>query len=836
MNNRFVFVLGLLVIIWFSASAQTGNYFISHYSPNDERIDFRSHDMAQDNHGELYFANKAGVLEFDGFDWNVISVPGAVYTLATNGTEVLIGGLTGVGKLNEKIQTPRSYDVISQASGFFSSTYYDNKAYLCSDNQLIIYALTSHLVEATLTMNAATGNFQGVFQVGNDIVVSTKKNGLFKVQGNTLIPFEFALSNIIFSNPSPLKKSFLIGTKDNRIFILTDGQLKEVILQQSNFLSHNILADGVWASEHVLALGTKRSGVIFINAQTGATDGMVDYANGLPDNEVFSLMKDRNDGVWVAHEYGFSRIATNLPFRSFHHYPGLQGNLLCVQSFQDHVYVGTTLGLFTLVPVGQQTIDQKQNLPAMAIATNASLLSNTQTQAYEYKKVNQVEGKVIQLVELNGNFMAYGSGGLYEVKGQSAKLILDEPVRNVYRSAALSQVLVSTTNDQIRTFISENQWEETHLLDTLENHFSYFFEDKLENVWLCGSTYIYKVEAVDGEILEILKYPVQNPTEDETLGLALGSEVYIVSSGQFKHFDGKGFVKYDSLSGGHRYFASAGSFWFNDGKKWRTVDRKIQSMKLEWLGIFPNLRFLSPDNKSTTLWAITDKNELYKFHNDQSDSSEALYPLFLREVQGNQVELKDQLEIDQSEGAFTFKFIRPDYIGAHATQYRYMVKGLNAQWSSWSASNNIIPFSFLPAGVYQLAVQSKNALGAESRIEEVAFEVLPPYWKRWWFFALEFFLFSFLVSISIQLARSNSRYRYISQVLTILTVIMLIQFIQTAIDSLIDIRSSPVVDFFIQVSIALLVLPVEIVARNAMQKVAQNKISVQRLFNSPEDL
>ncbi|MEY4931100.1 MAG: hypothetical protein RI909_1824, partial [Bacteroidota bacterium] len=379
MDNRF-FVVGLLAIISFSASAQTGNYFISHYSPNDERIDFRSHDMAQDSHGELYFANKAGVLEFDGFDWNVISVPGAVYTLATNGTEVLIGGLTGVGKLNEKIQTPRSYNVISQATGFFSSTNYDNKAYLCSNNQLIVYALTSHLVESTIAMSTTTGNFQGVFQLGNDIVVSTKKNGLFKVQGNTLIPFEFSFHNILFSIPSPSKKSFLIGTRDNRIFILKDGQVNEVVLQQSNFLSHNILSDGVWASEQVLALGTKRSGVIFINAQTGATDGMVDYANGLPDNEVFSLMKDRNDGVWVAHEYGFSRIAINMPFRSFHHYPGLQGNLLCVQSYQNTIYVGTTLGLFTLVPTGQQTVEKKQDLPVKA---NAFLPFNTKAQAYE---------------------------------------------------------------------------------------------------------------------------------------------------------------------------------------------------------------------------------------------------------------------------------------------------------------------------------------------------------------------------------------------------------------------------------------------------------------------
>lgn len=838
MGNRFI-VLSLLVIICTDLRAQTGTYFLSHYSPTDERIDFRSHHMVQDSHGEIYFANKAGVLEFDGFNWNLVSVPGAVYTLVTNGTEVLIGGLSGTGKLNEKVQSPRTYESFLQASGFFSSTYRDNKAYFCSENQVIVYALASRQIESTIPILTSTGNFLGVFNLGDEVVVRTEKNGLFKIQGKTLTPFDFAFSNLIFSEPSSSGKELLIGTKDNRIFVLKDKALKEIVLQQADFLTHNLLVDGVWVSDQVVALGTQRDGVIFINVLTGATEALVDYASGLPDNEVFSLMKDRNEGVWVAHEYGFTRIATNLPFRSFHHYPGLQGNLLCVQSFENKIYVGTTIGLFVLEQKNQPAVLKEKSPKAsksLDKKTSDDLPASIPSRPFEFQRINSIEGKVIQLLEIEGSLFAYGAGGLFEVDEHQVRAILEEPVRNVHRSSVLNQVLVSTSADQIRTFIpSAGAWKETHLLDTLNSHFTYVFEDKLENVWLCGSNFIYKVESVDKEIIEIIQYPIQNPTRDETLGLALGSEVYVVSSGQFKHFDGSGFVKYDSLSGGRRYFASAGSFWFNDGTKWRTMDRRLQSMKLEWLGIFPSLRFLAPDTRNNHLWAITDKNELYKFNNEQADSSETLYPLFLRHVRGNEVKIAAQVEIDQSEGAFSFEFIRPDFIGTHATQYRYMVKGLTMQWSPWSASNNVIPFSYLPAGAYQLAVQSKNALGIESGVEQVAFQVLPPYWKRWWFYAMEFVVFSFLVSLSIQLARSNSRYRYVSQILTILTVVMLIQFIQTAIDSLIDIKSSPVIDFFIQVCIALLVFPVEIIARNTLQKIVHNKYSVQRLFNTPPE-
>jgi hypothetical protein len=815
--NRALLLIGLLSLICSDLFAQTGNYFLSHYSPTDEHIDFRSRDMVQDSHGEIYFANRAGVLEFDGFNWKFIEVPGAVYTMVSDGTEVLIGGLTGAGKLNEKIQSPRSYEVVSDTKGIFSSVMHKGKAYFCSEDQLLIYTLQSHQLEVSIKASSATGTFTGVFTLGEEVVVDTEKNGLFNMQGNTLVPYASEYRHLLFTTPSPSGKNVLVGTKDNRLFIQQENDRKEIVADPSDFFSHHILSDGVWVSDSLLAVGTLRGGVIFINVVSGATESIVDYNNGLPDNEVFSLMRDKNEGVWVAHEYGFTRIATNLPFQSFHTYPGLLGNLLCMRPFQDRIYVGTSLGLFILT---QKTSDAK----------------GQQRISFEYERVAPIKEKVNQLLEINGSLIAYGAGGLFEINGQSAKLIIDEPVRSVLYAASLKQMVVSTFNDQLRTFLpSRGKWTETHLLDTLDNHFSHMFEDNLENIWLCGSTLIYKVETVDNEIIDIINFPIQNPTADEVLGLSLGNEVYVISSGQFNRFNGSAFVKYDSLSGGHRYFASAGNFWFNDGTKWRTADRKLQSMKLEWLGIFPGLRFISPGKDPNSLWTITDKNELYKFTSEQADSGETLYPLFLREVRGTEIKLSAEVEIEQSESAFTFEFIRPDYIGTHANQYRYLVKGLNKQWSSWSASNNVINFSYLPAGAYQLIVQSKNALGAVAELKEINFQVLPPYWKSWWFYALEFVVFSFFVSLSIHLARRNSKYRYLSQILTILTVIMLIQFIQTTINSLISLKSTPVIDFFIQVSIALLVFPVEIVARNTMQKVVHNKYSIQRLFNDPKD-
>ena len=789
------FIAGLLALICSGLYAQTGSYFLSHYTPPDKRIDFRSKAMVQDGQGEIYFATKAGVLEFDGLNWKVIRVPASVYALRAHNTEVLIGGLKGFGRLASHSHGPRTYELLSDVPGIFSSETDNDYGYLCNAEKIFIYSFKDQAAEYSIETNLATGNFLGLFKIGEDVVVRTETNRLFKIKEGKLVSLDFAITNLIFSKISPDKNATLIGTEDNRVYVVRNNTAKELTLQESDYLTHNILVDGVWVSTNVIALGTLRGGVIFINVDTGATEQIINYASGLPDNEVFALMTDRHQGVWVAHEYGFSRIAPQIPFRSFDHYTGLQGNLQCVQTFKGNLYVGTSLGLFMLNSMNPEFEEASAPGKKSAVKKTATTATNIRSHdAYRYQKIEGVEGKVNQLTEINGALYASGVGGVYEVNEDIAKRVVQEPVHYLQVSGGLNQVIVATLNKHIRTYIAEKGgWKETHLLDELTGDITYIFEDKLKNIWLCAGNSIYVVALIDGVIDDVNKYPIQNPMLDETLGFSIGSDTYIVSSGQFKKFNGKGFDTYDSLSSGGKYFASAGNFWFNDGVKWRSINRNANTIKLEWLGVFSGLRFLSWDTNNQVLWVITDKNELYKFIKEQTDSGEILNPLFLREVRGNEIKMARVVEVEQNKGAFTFEFVQPDFVGARATLYRYQVKGLSNEWSPWSTSNNVIHFSYLPAGSYTLAVQSKDLLGAESDIEQIPFKVLLPYWKRWWFYALEFVVFSFLVAGSIKLALGDSRYRFLSEILAILTVIMLIQFIQTVIYSLIRIDTSPVV-------------------------------------------
>lgn len=828
------------LVSWLVSSflwAQTGTYFLSHYVPPGDQIDFRSKALIQDKQGEIYFATRTGILEFDGRNWNMIPVASAVTGLATTGSELFVTSMTSAGRVGSKQEYPRKFIEFNQEASTLGVQTLGDLVFFGSASKLNAFSIAQKSLAWSIQADSSHGNFIGLYSLKGSCYIRTEKRGLLKVDSQKLVASDVTPGNIIFSSASADQSKHLVGMDDHRVFFSDQNEFRELLIKDQTFLTTNVLVNGVFVSDSLIALGTLRGGVLFVNPITGSTEQIIDYSSGLPDNEVFALMTDRGRGVWVAHEYGFTRIAPYIPFRSFAHFPGLSGNLLCAQTYMENVFVGTTLGLFQLVddsiPTEPPVVKRKSKNKPSTDTREIPVPETKKTQSFVYKKVEGIVGRVTQLTEVNGKLIASGIGGVYEVTNLNAKAIVQEPVRTVFYSSLLKQLFVGTYAERVRTFrVTSSEWEETNHMDSLHDFISHVFRDRLENIWLCGRSSIYKVETLDSAIVEVVAIPITNPSRDETVGLAYGSDLYVAASGQFSRYDGKGFVKFDSLPGPRKYFATGGYFWFHDGTRWRTVDRRLQGYRLDWLRLFSNLRYLAPDSRNKSLWVISSDNELYKFGNTTTEPALASYPLFLTGIQGTEITANNnKIEVEQHKGGITFEFIQPDFVGNNTTQYRYQVKGLNAQWSPWSASNNVVSFSYLPSGKYQLAIQSRDILGNESKIEQISFHVLSPYWQRWWFYALEFAVFSFLVILSLRLGRASTRYRYVSQVLSLLTVVMLIQFLQTLLASLIGSKTSPVIDFIIQVLIALVVFPIEIFARNAMIKYSQGKYEIKRAWD-----
>ncbi len=836
LNLLFVFLVLVQVGL-----GQSGNYFLSHYAPSDERISTLTFAIAQDNRGILYFANRSGILEFDGHSWDLITTQNPVYTVVNAQQQIYAGGLQGFGKITWGADNTRAYQSLSNqqplATQIFSSISSGDKIYFANDRAVFVLSPKTDQVEAVIKSEVA---LNGLLEITGKPYVKTS-NGLLKIEEGKLIAPSFPWADDLSVDFASTREELtLLVVSGSRLFLASTSGLNEVKVTDKEYLARNVVVSVAWLSDNLAAVGTLRGGVVFINPSTGATLEITNYYSGLPDNEVYAMHVDHNQGLWVAHDYGFTRIAPTLPFRSYSHYAGLEGNLLCTKTFQGQLYVGTTLGLFVLMK--QDLIEDINTTPAQSANENKkrkgffsflkkkasetekkpSDLKQIVKASYIYKRVSGVEGKVLQLLETDNQLLAAGNFGIVSVNGMKATFITQTPIRFVFKSSSISQLLASTQEDEIKTFtpVKEN-WKETQLLDTLNEYVSYIFEDKLENIWLCGRTQAIKIETVDGAITSVERVPFSNPTVDESMGLAYGSEVYMATGGSFHRYDSKEntFKKYDSLPSTKKYFASSGYFWFYDGHHWNTVDKRMQAaLRLEWLGVFPNIRFIAHADQEN-LWVITANNELYKFFPSSAPKQQNNYPLFLRQVHGqlNKFLPSRSIKISQLESAISFEFIQPYYLSTRAVEYRYRVKG-RSDWTNWETSNNLVNFSYLPSGKFRIEVQTRDLLGKISAADEVTMEVMPPYWRQSWFYLMEVIFFGAMVFLSIRLSYGNPKYRVVSQLLSLITIVMVIQLVQAAASAQLVATNSPVLDFFVQVGIALLILPVETYLRKFMTR------------------
>ena len=78
-------------------------------------------------------------------------------------------------------------------------------------------------------------------------------------------------------------------------------------------------------------------------------------------------------------------------------------------------------------------------------------------------------------------------------------------------------------------------------------------------------------------------------------------------------------------------------------------------------------------------------------------------------------------------------FAGPAFAVGDTLRYQYMLEGADSEWSAPSPQRNV-NYANLSPGSYRFLVRAVNSEGAASeRPASVAFVILPPVWRRWWF-------------------------------------------------------------------------------------------------------
>ena len=353
-----VVLLFFLILIALRIEAQEGAPLLTNFKESTE-LENQSWAICQDDNNVMLFANRRGILTFDGQGWNSIPIPTIPYSLKYNPKErkVYVGGDNNYGYLSRDDKgVYRYYSISGDTSAVGTITrilFTDSTVYFYSEQSISRHNIKTGKLELRL-LQKENKPFSGMFISSKNTFINVLSEGLYRLESDTLFPIVTGYLSkdydILFSLPYDNNR-VLLG-KSNGDLSLFDGiKYYDYQIKDENYLHQNVLSEGLTISDSLYAFSTLEGGALVIDRKSGKLKSTINYINGLPDDEVFALGVDNNNGLWLSHQYGLTRADLSLPVANFSIYPGLKGNLISSIKNNDELYVATSEGVYYLSEV-----------------------------------------------------------------------------------------------------------------------------------------------------------------------------------------------------------------------------------------------------------------------------------------------------------------------------------------------------------------------------------------------------------------------------------------------------------------------------------------------------
>ncbi len=431
-------------------------------------------DICEGENGLIFYANNEGLLLFDGREFSHFALPKntilrSIY-YAQNTKRIYAGGQNELGYFEfEKNGTLNFHSLASllpEGNKGFEDVWgieeLNGKIYFQTSRQIFEYN-----GQGIRSIKPSENLLENIFIVGTRLLLTDINGGIFElIQGNftTLVQ----ASGIAISAILPYgKNDLLLTTYKNGLFIYKNNALAKPSVNEEQLKQNRIYRAAVYGNYYVLA--SNRGGVFFIDS-TGKIVNNISVQDGLQNNNVLCLFTDKNKNVWLGLDNGIDLVRLNYPFGYVLPDGLLKGTGYCMAEFGDSYYFGTNNGLYC----------RKKN----SNANNA------------FQLVNNTEGQVWWVQEINGKLFVSHHEGLFEVDRLNASKISD--TRGCWKLQALRQhpgYFIMGTYNGLCLF----KWENNSLVfiskpGPFKESSRFIEEDEKGNIWV-GHPYkgIYRI-------------------------------------------------------------------------------------------------------------------------------------------------------------------------------------------------------------------------------------------------------------------------------------------------------------------------------------------------------
>lgn len=707
-----------------AAAAQEFRPVIRSYSPKTYRAHSQNWAVAQSRDGWMYFANNSGVLEYDGSQWRLISMPnnGAVRALATDDTgTVWVGGKNDFGYLEA---SGREQPVYRSLMALLPDSIRDFDFVLAIHplNDVVVFITSDRLIRFKNKLFDS-------WPLGGSLRFSTvhRETIYMNVQGRGLLRWDGqSVTDVVNSEDLKTERCVIVPGKtltvigSDKVYAIEGNTLiKRGPSPKINPYSAQRLPD------ERIVVGTLGGGLWFADAE-GKLETNLRRSDGLPNESVYAVFLDRQTNLWMTTDKGIAKIDASAATTQWNENDGLMGAVLSIEFPDGSIIVGTGSGLFQR----QSGRFDRINLPMYV------------TSLHRWTHGDRDE------------LLAGSGAGLFDIRfGRAQKIFDSAPIRCMGEWDRLDNRLVLGLEKGIRIIRREGfQWIDEGADPRVTESTRAIMSDSDGGLWIMtkDATICRLVPTADGRY-DVRRYDSLSSVPVMKISNLHGRIVFSsrerifeydrmtdtfrnarifdppldarLSVGQMVTVDERSIAVRCEAEGFERFVAMA----------YRNADGTYRLDSLKFRGI-PDMEIYTLTVRDSQVF-IGGSEGLFRYDIRRHPSHPPSYAAFVRQVvlkEDSVLHTGSVPTIDYEWNSLTIHFSAASFYDEDVTLYSHRMDGLDEQWSSWSPLNRK-EYANLFEGRYRFHVRARDANSHVSRTDTFEFIVAPPWYRTWWF-------------------------------------------------------------------------------------------------------
>ncbi len=454
------------------------NNFVINYNKNLYGKGTQTWQIASYNDHWVYFANKNGMVQFDGYSWDLFPLHnGSDIRSVCPSTQLLriyAGGINEFGYFEPADDGRLIYTCLSDSvppeekyiGNIWGIHENDHILYFQGDGRILKY-LNGKFTTIDSEMKIDCSDL-----VNNVLYLGTER-GVRVLVGNTIFPLQGAemLENMRIRGVIPYQEGVMIATAYDGLFYYNGRYVVPYPTGIEPFLKeHEVFS--IACHDNLIALGTVHKGLVLIHTDTGQIK-YFNENNGLQNNTVLSVHFDHWGNLWAGLDNGIDYILLNSVFTTLYSSFYSFGTGYTAFRQGNYLYLGTNRGLFYT----EYPVKLNENFP-------------------DIRPVPQSSGQVWNLCEIDGELFCLHDRGVFRVEGDRVSKVVDlagawncQPVMG-----QPGRMFVGVYGGLYLLEKRQGKWEVCWRIEGISDSCRFFEQESSRVLWICNTDYVMRVE------------------------------------------------------------------------------------------------------------------------------------------------------------------------------------------------------------------------------------------------------------------------------------------------------------------------------------------------------